>query len=294
LWSTTARSRPEDDPSISSAELAHILAGRSSLALRDASRQAIPWRALLSLPQAWAIYAVHFSSNWGGYVMLTWLPAFLRDRVGVRIDGAGYISVAPYAALCFTLLVSGSLCDRLIARGWQRRSARTLMAVVGMVAPAVGFAALSASGASMWLSTLLVCVIVAMPGFTVPCYAAAILDVCGTRLAPVMFAVSSTIATLPGIAAPWLTGVILGNNPRREHWAAVFMLAAFLYVGGLAVWMSHGGTEPIPVLHSLEVQRPGDTVDEEARIDGVGPGEEGGVARVMQHGEREMEMADVN
>lgn len=39
----------------------------------------IPWRALLSRREVWAIILTHFCHNWGLFILLTWMPAYYNQ-----------------------------------------------------------------------------------------------------------------------------------------------------------------------------------------------------------------------
>ena len=42
--------------------------------------EAVPWRGVLRSPSVWALFVLHFSSNWFFYFMITWLPTYLTTE----------------------------------------------------------------------------------------------------------------------------------------------------------------------------------------------------------------------
>ena len=77
-----------------------------------------PWRALLTEPAMWAIYTMHFSSDWAFYVLLTGLPSYLNEPLGFNVHNSrnAVYAVLPYLAMFVCSNVGGRVADRLIAR----------------------------------------------------------------------------------------------------------------------------------------------------------------------------------
>jgi ACS family sodium-dependent inorganic phosphate cotransporter len=78
-WRGRAASSPAEDAGISAAELAYVTANTAAGASKARS---IPWRALLSRKEVWAIIVCHFCHNWGTFILLTWMPTYY-NQVGV-------------------------------------------------------------------------------------------------------------------------------------------------------------------------------------------------------------------
>eukprot|EP00878_Enallax_costatus_P018147 GHUV01019094.1.p1 GENE.GHUV01019094.1~~GHUV01019094.1.p1 ORF type:complete len:289 (+),score=73.97 GHUV01019094.1:118-867(+) len=76
VWSSRAASTPSDDPNISHAEKAYILANTS---VSGKATRSIPWGKLLSRKEVWAIILCHFCHNWGTFILLTWMPTYYNQ-----------------------------------------------------------------------------------------------------------------------------------------------------------------------------------------------------------------------
>lgn len=61
---------------------AYITANTSS----GSKARSIPWGALLSRREVWAIIICHFCHNWGTFILLTWMPTYY-NQVGPRPRG---------------------------------------------------------------------------------------------------------------------------------------------------------------------------------------------------------------
>ena len=44
-----------------------------------------PWRSILFSPAVWAIVAAHFCQNWGYYTLLTTLPTYMKNVLGIEL-----------------------------------------------------------------------------------------------------------------------------------------------------------------------------------------------------------------
>ena len=234
-----------------------------------------PWLALITHPAAYAIYISHFSMNWALYTFLTELPKFLKQRLDFDIKKAGVVEVLPYAAMFFTSLVGGKLCDALIralstpriaaclracvpaplAR-WTgtltpRRIARTLFQGIGSMVPAVVLLFIP-SAQSSTAGVALMTVAIGFTGFAYSGYAANPLDIASAS-ASTLFSLSNTLATVPGIVSPALTGHLLeaacvvdataaiaGQCTAASvlsGWRSVFIIASAVYAVGFAAWL---------------------------------------------------------
>ena len=74
------------------------------------------------------------------------------------------------------------------------------------------------------------------------------LDIC-PKYGGVFFSVSNVIATIPGVVAPILTGLIVQKPPKLSQWRTVFAIAAGVYAVGCIVWAAWCHGEPIPALN---------------------------------------------
>ncbi len=89
-------------------------------------------------------------------------------------------------------------------------------------------------------------------GFTSPGLNANVLDICPT--APgLVFGMSNTIATIPGIVSPTLTEFILNptggtDAPSADNWRAVFYLAAGINVAAVTIYMIFAKAQAVPRL----------------------------------------------
>jgi MFS transporter, ACS family, solute carrier family 17 (sodium-dependent inorganic phosphate cotransporter), other len=227
------------------------LAGRSSPIVagsRASEPVAIPWRELLRARSVWAIVAAHFCYNWCSYVLLAWMPSYFKSAFGVSVASAGMLSAAPWVAVFLTANLAGHLSDIAIRRGAAVIVVRRLTQVSGLVG--VGIFLIVLSGASALSSAVvLMCVATGFLGFAQAGFAPNCLDI-APRHSDVVFGLSNTVATLPGLFGVALTGWLVDRTGGFA--AAFFATAAVAWTGALIYGVFAAGTQQIAVANRSE------------------------------------------
>ncbi|KAF4524837.1 hypothetical protein B566_EDAN014320 [Ephemera danica] len=168
-----------------------------------------PWKRFVTSLPIWAIMLAHFSENWGFYTLLTELPTFMKDVLGFDLKDAGLLSALPY-------LVMGTVVRKLCTCGafifqtvflLSAAHSTSAVAVITFLTIAVGF------GGFAWA------------GFSVNP-----LDI-APQFASIIMGLSNTIATIPGMLSPLLTGHLV-QHKTPEEWQVVFYIAAGIYLAG--------------------------------------------------------------
>lgn len=232
VWWIVVSDKPEDDPHISEAELEYI---KGSLGeLKSKEKISHPWKAMLTSPPVWAIVAAHFSENWGFYTMLTQLPTFMNDVLDFKLDKMGYLSALPYLAMTIVVQFSGHLADHLRARKimttTQVRKAFNcgafIFQTIFMICTAF---ILTPSG-------VVICITIAvgLGGFAWSGFGVNHLDI-APKHASVLMGIGNTIATLPGVVSPIITGYIV-QNKKPSEWRIVFIIAGAVYLIGAVIY----------------------------------------------------------
>lgn len=72
---------------------------RTRDACDSGTAESIPWKKLLSKPAVWAIIVAHFCHNWGLFILLTWMPTYYKQVLGLNLAKSGLFSVLPWLAM---------------------------------------------------------------------------------------------------------------------------------------------------------------------------------------------------
>ncbi|XP_066582739.1 sialin [Prorops nasuta] len=231
VWWIVVKDHPEDDPYISTAELSYI---RGTLGSTSHEKITHPWKKMLLSPPVWAIVAAHFSENWGFYTMLTQLPTFMNDVLNFKLDKTGYLSALPYLVMSIVVQSSGYLADYLrskkILTTTQVRKifncGAFIFQTVFMIATAF---ILKPTGAVACIT-----IAVGLGGFAWSGFGVNHLDI-APKHASVLMGIGNTIATLPGVVSPVITGYIVQNKSAGE-WQIVFLIAGAVYLIGAIIY----------------------------------------------------------
>ena len=217
---------PDDDPRVSDEE-------RARLPPPDAGARTakVPWRRLLLRWPVLAIVVAHFASTWNLYVLLSWLPSYFRDVQHLTIANAGLFSAAPWISNLAGIQVSAFATDRLIARGVAVTTVRKLMQCVGLLG-AAGFLLALRDVGSPNVALALLCAATGAQGLCACGFAPGMMDV-APRHGAVIYGVSNTFATLPGIIGVAVTGWLVD---RTGTYSAAFALAAGVSMAGAVLF----------------------------------------------------------
>jgi len=227
LWHFWASDAPETHPTISQAEVQAIRANTPRLQ----KNETIPWGHLLSKASVWAIIINHFCSNWGFYVILTWLPSYFTQVLHVELHKVGLYTVLPWLVMFCMSNVAGWTADRLLTAGFSLTFVRKLMQSIGFLGAATFLAFISGVTTIGW-AILYMCCALGLGAFALSGFAVNHLDI-GPRYAGILLGFSNTAGTIPGILGVTLTGMILDAT---GSWQLVFLISAGIYIFGLIVW----------------------------------------------------------
>ena len=197
-----------------------------------------PWARLFTTPAVWAIIVNHFSHNWALYVLLAWLPSYFKSTFGLSLANAGLISAAPSLASFVMANVSGNLADRMIRSGRSATFTRKLMQSISLFGSATFLLLLPLAG-SATVGMLLLCFATGALSFSMAGFAPNCFDI-APRHAAVIWGISNTFATVPGIIGVATTGWLV---QRSGGFASAFLLTASIAIVGGVVFLIAGSGE---------------------------------------------------
>ena len=229
-WWLKTKASPADDPTLSAAELAEIRATDDGVRTRPP-----PLPVLLSKPAVWAVIVSHFCNNWSLYVLLSWLPTFVNQGLGVAFGSVGYFTIIPNIAGFLFLNVAGTVSDRLIKRGMDPTRVRKLLQSISCAGIA---GALFTVG---HVESAVVAIAIMTVGNCLGAFASGGFSVNPVDIAPkhagTIMGLSNTFATIPGIVGVYVSGLILSTT---HSWAIVFSTAGVVTVFGWAFYLIFG------------------------------------------------------
>jgi ACS family hexuronate transporter-like MFS transporter len=140
--------KPEEDPSLSKAELAYIQSDPAEPLVR------IPWKNLFPHRQTWAFAVGKFMTDPIWWVYLFWLPDFLKKNHGLDITTFGLPLAVIYIIADVGSIGGGWISGALIKRGWSLNAGRkTAMLVCALAVVPIIFASMTAN---LWIAVVLI------------------------------------------------------------------------------------------------------------------------------------------
>jgi MFS family permease len=240
------RNAPAEHPSVNAAELALIedrrgRAGESAPAdPKHTPPHAIPWRALLTSTNLWALSLMAFCSAFAVYLYFTHFPAYLKERHHVPTVW-GWVAGLPMIGGAVGCTLGGLTTDWLVRRTGSRRWGRRLVGLAGKGGGAALLLAGALANDPVWAIVL-----ITLAAFTSDLAVAAHWAICtdtGGRFVATVFGIMNMIAGLGAAASPVVAGYLLRrlspadalgrfNVGDRGH---AWDLVLYLFAGTLAV-----------------------------------------------------------
>jgi ACS family sodium-dependent inorganic phosphate cotransporter len=241
FWFRLIYGSPARHPHMSASERS-LLAGPDVVSSepRAGSWSEVPWRKLLSTPAVWALISNHFCSNWGLYVLLTWLPSYFKAFKETGIGAAGWYSAAPWLILFIIANLSGVIADRMVKRGMTITRVRKTMQVIGLLGSASGLIVASYVETPL-VAVIVLCGALGVLGFTWAGFGPNHLDV-APRYADVLAGLTNTAGNLPGVIGVVVTGWMVDLT---GGFSAAFQLTALINIIGALIWLKWSTGEKV-------------------------------------------------
>ncbi|XP_047486618.1 sialin-like [Penaeus chinensis] len=256
-WFLLVSDHPSKHPRISQAEKNYIT---RHCGVRGKKPTPIPWRAILTSVPVWGIIAIHFGQNWGFYTLLTELPTYLKNIQHFDMKSNGIISSLPYLSMWIFSMIFSSLMDKLLASGKVATiTVRRMAMIIGVYSPTVGLIAMCFVDCDALLAIVVLCISVGLNGAVYAGYMCSHQDL-APNLAGSLMGLTNTVATIPGFAAPQLTGAITKGNQTLGAWRTVFLISSAIYFVTCTIYLFLITTETQPW---NEIKG-----DDEAEVDG--------------------------
>ncbi|XP_002742420.1 uncharacterized protein LOC100367151 [Saccoglossus kowalevskii] len=203
------------------------------------TRHSATWSAFIMHRALWAIYSAHFAMNWSNYIILSWLPTYLT-QLGANKNDISFTAI-PYIMNSLVGVAAGHYADSLISkRQWTLLSVRRLMSTIGLLGPAV-FILLFGKMQSVLLALCFVSISLGLCACNSAGHMSNHADVAPNH-AGITFAISNTLATIPGITCGPVTAAIVSYT---GSWYPVFVIAASVNLAGALIYNSQSSASQV-------------------------------------------------
>jgi MFS family permease len=193
---------------------------------------AVSWGALLGAPLMWGTCVATFCYMYFVYFCMTWMPTYFKDRFGLSLTASGWFTFMSFGGMATVAILAGWAADRLIAHGRNAVTVRKGFTIVGFVlAFSEVFGAFSHSSAT----TLFLAVFsLSGLGLATANYWALTQTLTPASASARVAGIQNTAANMAGIAAPWITGILV---QRTGSFNAPLIAIGFWLLLGIACYL---------------------------------------------------------
>lgn len=230
VWWKFGKDHPKHDAKVSPEELKYIsedlaTSGEASGAVEGTK---LSNREILTTISVWGCGFAYFCANYLFFLFLTWLPVYFVNGRGIDLSQSAIYSMLPYVVAIFTYPIGGYLADQASNKFGQNMG-RKMIPIGGLIVAGIllimASKATSVGSVAALISASNGFLCLTMGGFlTIP-------RVLSQRHVGTISGVVTTLGSIAGIAAPFLTGLIIDHTGNYD--TGLYVGAIVAMVGSL-------------------------------------------------------------
>ncbi|XP_055864731.1 sialin-like isoform X1 [Biomphalaria glabrata] len=199
--------------------------------------RSVPWLKMFKSGPLWAVTTAHFCNNYVNYTLLTLLPTFLKESLNFDIKQNGLLSSLPYISEFLASLCVGYVADTIRQKKiMSTKTVRKSFQFFGFIGTAICTVSVGQMTCEQrHYAVLLLCITTACMSFNRAGYVVNHQDL-APSYAGVLYGITNTAGTLPGMIAPIIAGALTPNK-TTEEWKNVFYVCAANAVFGAIVYV---------------------------------------------------------
>ncbi|KAL0477562.1 MFS transporter, ACS family, solute carrier family 17 [Acrasis kona] len=167
---------------------------------------------IISNMGVWAVVVAHTCFNYQWYILLSYLPKLFL-YLGVSFERVGLFTMLPYIVVAVMSVVSGVVSDALINKAQVSvANVRKIMQCLSLIVPSICYFVLRFTMTNLILSTIVICVACGFCSFSRSGHNVNMIDL-SPKYAGMLYSITNTFATVPGIISNLITGWLLDVAP---------------------------------------------------------------------------------
>lgn len=190
----------------------------------------VPFWRMFSNSAIWGILIGTFSYSCYLYFCITWLPAYFKEQRKLSLELMGLYTMFSFGGMAITTILCGWIADRLISRGGDPVKVRKGFTIAGLLLAATEV--FGATAASAEVALFFAVFSLAGLGIATANYWALTQTVVPGAAIGRIGGLQNTASNLAGVAAPVLTGWLIGKTGTYE--APMQAIAVLLVIGAIS------------------------------------------------------------
>lgn len=210
LWLILVKESPEKDTRITDKEKAYIKIEIGTIE-DDVQSNSIPWKSIFKSVPVWGLVIASFTQNWGAYTLMTQIPTFLSDTIDLKLSATGFYSALPYLTSGLICTPAGLFANFFLTKNiLSRLNVRRSFVCIAFVLQCGLMLAIAYLMTPVGSITLLTAAI-GISTFSLTGLSVNSLDL-APQFSMILYGISNTFGTIPGIVSPILTGFLVQNK----------------------------------------------------------------------------------
>ncbi|XP_037945913.1 putative inorganic phosphate cotransporter isoform X3 [Teleopsis dalmanni] len=248
-WILWGASSPNDFKSISNEEKKLIETSLGQNVENDDNKKTVktPWGKFFTSMPFLVLILVHSTHNWGFWTLLTEIPSYMKNVLGMDIKSNALLSALPYLVMCLLSFAFSAISSLLSKRQCIPLGAsRKLFNSIGHWIPMISLIGLAYVAANQTnLAIVLLTITVGINAATYLGFQVNHIDL-SPNFAGILMGITNCAANIMSIIAPLIVGFIVTNEKNPDQWRIIFFIAAFFYFFGNLLFIIFGKTNVQP------------------------------------------------
>lgn len=210
----------------------------------EQKRLQTPWKKIATNFSFISLIVVHCGHNWGYWTLMTEMPSYMKQVLGVDIKANGLMSALPYLAMYLLSFPFGFLSDYFLAKKWLSiTTCRKLSSSIGEYGPALALIGLCyVPPGDVMMAVVLLTTVVGLNAGHMTGYLLVHIDM-APNFAGTMMGITNFFANIVSIIAPLVAGLILQDETDPEQWHQVFYVSSAIYIATNTFFVIFGTSE---------------------------------------------------
>ncbi|KAK3787981.1 hypothetical protein RRG08_042269 [Elysia crispata] len=234
-WFWLVADSPDQHPHISERERIYITTSIGKGVVKKVRR--VPWLSMATSGPLWAVIISHMTNNYLNYTLITSLPTFMKESLDFDVKENGALSSLPYVCQFVGAIVVGQIADRIREKQLlSTKNVRKLFQAISLGGAGVCVAVVGQMGCEhRYGAVAMLCLCTILLSANRAGYLSNHLDL-APSYAGILYGITNTAATIPGMVAPIVTGALTPTGSADE-WRTVFYVCAAIAIAGMVIFV---------------------------------------------------------